>query len=733
MLLAKRDDSVMSGGLQETGAFTIKAGPKAFDILSSNLYQNKILAVIREISCNAADAHKMVGRPLSEIVVQMPNIADPVFSVRDFGPSMSHSQIMRLYTSYFDSTKDGDNDAIGGFGLGSKSPFSVTDQFTVRAWQDGNLRTYAMYKVDGVPTVSLISSEPSSEPTGIEVSMTVDTTSLSVWAKEANNYFRWWPTLPTIKRLSSVPAPIFSSRNYASVSATMRPDGLPNWVVLNTVDYAHSGPVVFMGLVPYSLNLTALSKLDADAVDLFQGLPLVLVYDVGAVEISPSRETLSYTQATSQRLLATLKDVARNLLTGYRARIDKCATLYEARQLLWGPESSSFLPNPKLREMFRKANPVWRGTPIPASLKFKLNFLPNPDSTDPAKPNYPISVTTYRRSYYGKSWRRDGSAETEAYVCRQTDYNDRSSTRLVHIDYITSKTYAKLQHALATDPKFSGVRSFEIVSGVPYATLAPLWEEAGLQPMIDMTTLADPPAAPPGTSTRSVTRGYEAAVNSLGSVSSSASFRWHDFTRTEEQLDLTGGGLYVEFFDGQPTTSLYALRDYASGGFFLAHTRLIGIPRRFLNTKKTTDLLTKHGWVNVTEVASVLALLNQSKIVDTFNVLHCRRAVNASILRSNYIEALVTSPVASNFPNLLTLHSKYLKPLAPKLRGGAIVTSFDFSLLPAATQAEIKAAQVEIQAAADELDALEIRKPLLKYISPAPSLDMAAVLDYIRS
>ena len=47
-----------SGKSQE---FTIAASAKAFKILSSNLYQNKIRAIVRELSCNAFDAQKVNG------------------------------------------------------------------------------------------------------------------------------------------------------------------------------------------------------------------------------------------------------------------------------------------------------------------------------------------------------------------------------------------------------------------------------------------------------------------------------------------------------------------------------------------------------------------------------------------------------------------------------------------------------------------------------------------------
>lgn len=728
MLLNKREDSVQSGGLQETGTFTIKAGPKAFDILSSNLYQNKILAVIREISCNAADAHKMAGRPLSEIVVRLPTFADPIFSVRDYGPSMSHSQIMRLYTSYFDSTKDGDNDAIGGFGLGSKSPFSLTDQFTVRAWQDGNVRTYAMYKVDGVPTVSLISSEPSTGRTGIEVSLTVDSSNgnLRTWSDEARNYFRWWPTPPTFERLNGGhPGAILTTKNFASVSATVRPDGLPHWAVLSAADYVLSQPHVFMGLVPYSLNLSALARLDKDAADLFANLPLVLIYDVGAVEISPSRETLSYTQATIQTIVATLKDVARNLLSGYRTALDKAPDLYTARHALYGPASVRSMPNARLRQMFRQSNPTWRGKSVGSIIKFDLASILNPASTDPAKPNYSLSVTTYRRAYYGKTWRRDGTPETGQWPHRVSEYHDPEI--MVHAETITGKVYAKIQQAAAqpdnsTNP-LGGVRSVQIVSGAPYAVVAAAVKEVGLPPLIDVTTLPDVPSVAGSTTTRTTTKGYEA---SLVQEPGGGRTYWKDWSRTETDLDLTTGGLYVEFFDGQPTTQRHTVEEFLRCGWFVTPPRLIGIPRRYLGTKKIQEALTKHKWTPLSDLKSIYAMLATPKIVDCYSRLAVRRLFSSVGPRQTYASILANAGLLS--PEAVKLTR--LAITGPNVYGP---TTIDRALFDPAIEAQIAAAEARVAAVEAEFVALEQRKPMLTQLATNVTLDSSVVVQYVRS
>ena len=107
-----------SSGLKETGGFKINATAQAFKILSSGLYSDKVRAVLREIGCNAHDAHVAAGSPSRPFLVKLPNALDDRFYIQDWGPGLSHDEVMQLYTTYFASTKQDSNDYTGAFGLG---------------------------------------------------------------------------------------------------------------------------------------------------------------------------------------------------------------------------------------------------------------------------------------------------------------------------------------------------------------------------------------------------------------------------------------------------------------------------------------------------------------------------------------------------------------------------------------------------------------------------------------
>jgi len=80
---APQAEAILSN-VGEIGEFRIRNSAKAFNILSSGLYANKIKAIIRELSCNAIDSHTAAGTT-QPFEVHLPTTLEPWFSIRDFG------------------------------------------------------------------------------------------------------------------------------------------------------------------------------------------------------------------------------------------------------------------------------------------------------------------------------------------------------------------------------------------------------------------------------------------------------------------------------------------------------------------------------------------------------------------------------------------------------------------------------------------------------------------------
>src|SRR6185369_4300729 len=98
----------MSGELEEQ-FFSIQDQGMIFDILRNKMYSNPILAICREISCNARDAHREVGATEVPVHIHLPNTLEPYYKVKDFGPGISPDRMSNIFIKYTASTKREDN------------------------------------------------------------------------------------------------------------------------------------------------------------------------------------------------------------------------------------------------------------------------------------------------------------------------------------------------------------------------------------------------------------------------------------------------------------------------------------------------------------------------------------------------------------------------------------------------------------------------------------------------
>ena len=144
-----------------------------FQILSSTLYSDQLLAVVRETTCNAWDAHVESGR--IDMPIQI-TVDSTKVVIRDFGHGIHHDNMGPIYGIYGASTKKNDGLQTGGFGLGCKAPFAYTDHFQVTSNHAGTKTIYSMSKssaqVGGKPAIIPITSF-ATEDTGLEVSINI--------------------------------------------------------------------------------------------------------------------------------------------------------------------------------------------------------------------------------------------------------------------------------------------------------------------------------------------------------------------------------------------------------------------------------------------------------------------------------------------------------------------------------------------------------------------------------
>jgi len=319
---AKTNEVTRSGVTQE-GSFQIKATGKAFKILSDGLYSDKILAVIRELSCNAYDAHVAAGNPEVPFEVHLPNELEPFFSVKDFGIGLDNEGVTHLYTTYFESTKGDSNDFIGALGLGSKSPFSYVDSFTITSRFHGTQRLYTAFIAEnGVPSIALMGSEPTDEVNGLEVSMPVrqeDFRRFEEKAERALFYFKYRPN-------------VIGNREFEINETSYLLEG-DNWKIR---ELSHDlprharQPVALQGNVAYPLRedaIPGITKEESAVLD----LPIEIHFAIGDLEVAASRESLSYDPRTVKNIREVLATASRMITQSIQDQITNCKTLWSAK------------------------------------------------------------------------------------------------------------------------------------------------------------------------------------------------------------------------------------------------------------------------------------------------------------------------------------------------------------------------------------------------------------------
>ena len=114
--------------------FSIEMNEVMFDMLSANIYTDRISSVIRELVANATDGCVMVQKPV-KFDLHLPTMLEPHFSVRDYGGSMTKELVFELYSTMGASTKRNSNEAIGTLGIGAAGATRLRWQ---RLWTGGH-------------------------------------------------------------------------------------------------------------------------------------------------------------------------------------------------------------------------------------------------------------------------------------------------------------------------------------------------------------------------------------------------------------------------------------------------------------------------------------------------------------------------------------------------------------------------------------------------------------------
>jgi hypothetical protein len=706
---APQNEAVLSN-VGEIGEFRIRNSAKAFNILSSGLYANKIKAIIRELSCNAVDSHIAAGKQSTPFDVHLPNTLEPWFSIRDYGTGLSHEQVTQIYTTYFESTKTASNEFIGALGLGSKSPFSYTDNFTVTAIQDGKKGIYSAFINEaGVPSIALMMTEETDEPAGVEVKFSVnDRYDFDKFRQEARAVYKYFKLQPVVSGSAgfTVEIPEYESKD----------------IVPGVSQFKNgSRTVAIMGNIAYPVDVPQADQVLGDLRSLLQ-CNLELNFAIGELDFQASREGLSYIPQTVNAIKSKL-EALNAVLAG------KLAEEANAIPNLW--DRALFLQN-------RKNNHLWNAAVKKYAVDTKLETYD--DSRYGGGKTFKLTVEELSKKYNISIRGFNYAAHTKAYPNRRADTDHVQNAGKTGYDYISywGITVEKRIAFIVNDTKVGAVerakfhyRQTKPENGAAVFVLDAVDKTKPMKTKAFFNAICNPPAETISIASALLKKeradsglGKNVTILALQERGSGGYYReremvWRDAGKADSfDVKQTYYYLPLSGFEVQSKAGMSNVKEFYND---LKECGLKGLQTTIYGVRKgdIEFIRTQKNWVNIEDhISNVLSKPLDNKLVmslvlqavDSFNLLQ----YNDNIVNS------VTSP-SSPYTKLVTQFKGYdkikyseqsLKRLCNRYATGVTFNP-----------------EAQVQKFVDECATISKRYPLLTYLRSAPNAEVA---DYVN-
>jgi hypothetical protein len=302
------------------------ASSMVFQLFTKNVYSNPIGTVVREIVSNCFDSHTEAGVDAPVLVKRFRDPQDNTqyISFIDFGVGMSPDRVENIYGVYFESTKRVDNTQIGGFGIGGKTPLAYKrstgqgegeydNSFNVITNFDGTKYAYLIYEGEDSPVITLLHSEPTTDRNGTEIRVPVLDSDIDKFTKEMvrqlyyfeniifegfEDDYRHGETLSNEYQIIRSKSFLFRGEEYS--------------------EYVH----ICLGRVAYPIDYSVLGLSQGD-----YRLPVAIRLEVGDINVTVSRESIDYSEATIKMLKKKLEVVKAEIASMLAKQYSDIVTL----------------------------------------------------------------------------------------------------------------------------------------------------------------------------------------------------------------------------------------------------------------------------------------------------------------------------------------------------------------------------------------------------------------------
>lgn len=309
MIVNHQSQEVNMSGV-ESVAFAIEDSAMIYKLMYSTMFQDKEKVVLQELAANALDAHNAAGKKDIPIRITLPTELSPELVIEDEGIGMSYDTVCNVYPVYGRSLKSDNNSAIGGFGYGGKSPFSISDSYTVETTHKGVTTSVACYLDNAFPKFSVFNSGELGKPDGTVVRVPVSDTGKQVILKnKAEKLFILWDVKPTFHgaRIEYTDSLIYENEDLLIYKS--------HTVSRNQYSYNRSLYQVAVGPYIYEIPESMVDKLRSmsaynqlcEVSQSPNAYDVVFKFDIGELELSPSREWIENTPQNLETISQLIK------------------------------------------------------------------------------------------------------------------------------------------------------------------------------------------------------------------------------------------------------------------------------------------------------------------------------------------------------------------------------------------------------------------------------------------
>ncbi|MFY0656194.1 MAG: ATP-binding protein [Neptunomonas phycophila] len=342
-------------------AYEIEADAEFFNHLSKRIYTDSMLAIVRELTCNAWDSHVEAGTADIPVIIQCPNKLQPVFKVVDRGVGMDIEALNNVYRKYGKSTKRKDMNQTGGLGVGSKTPFAYTDSFTVYSVKDGYKHTMINYKENGIPKIKEIITVETDEPNGVTVEVPVKVDDFNAFASRIESMANMFGGLLEVRGMDYDFGEKNVYRNMNDVNKLSLidfefPENMFRVPSHKARSFTSGNYLVLMGNVPYQLDVSKLNLTNAEFQFLndisSSGYVTCIEVPIGCLDFSMSREHLEYSGRTTEYLenfISSMREDAREYIDDCLADATCEIDLYQKSCVLYNKVPSLYDKAPSSR------------------------------------------------------------------------------------------------------------------------------------------------------------------------------------------------------------------------------------------------------------------------------------------------------------------------------------------------------------------------------------------------